>query len=431
MNCLNKNLVLFCLLLLQNTSTYAQWSPLNSGTTEYLNSVYFVSKDIGYVVGNNGIILKSIDAGNTWSAIISPIQVNLKSVIFINPEIGYIVGDTNIVIKTIDGGNKWTLHQLPINTNNINTIYSITDDTLLIGYGRGVLKTTDAGNSWAKCDTNNRKLQGIYDFHFPQKSAGYCVVSAFGNNEVQKTFDEGLTWISLGDTVIQTSNYIPQSCYFINKDIGFVVGVYHGQIQKTINGSANWNTLDVGKINNNSNNNNYSDILFISNNTGYVIGEISWGGIIKTIDQGKNWEIQTINNVTINSSVYLNSICFTDSITGYAVGSNGLILKTDNGGGTVGIKEYDFKKNSNSLYCYPNPFYENTTIEFNLTKDIGTATLKIHNILGEEVRSIDVGTIKGKGTIVVERNGLEAGLYFYFLMVDGKETEKQKIIIIN
>ena len=41
------------------------WTRQTSGTTENLNKVDFVTKDIGYIVGNNGTILKTTDGGLT------------------------------------------------------------------------------------------------------------------------------------------------------------------------------------------------------------------------------------------------------------------------------------------------------------------------------------------------------------------------------
>jgi photosystem II stability/assembly factor-like uncharacterized protein len=47
------------------------------------------------------------------------------------------------------------------------------------------------------------------------------------------------------------------------------------------------------------------------------------GTILKTIDGGKNW-----NSRTIGANNSLSDLFFTDSITGWAVGRDGIILKT-------------------------------------------------------------------------------------------------------
>ena len=65
-------------------------------------------------------------------------------------------------------------------------------------------------------------------------------------------------------------------------------------------------------------------VCFTNSVTGYAVGDA--GTILKTTDGGLNW---TIFNMGPGYS--LTSVCFTDENTGYAAGS-GTILKTDDAG---------------------------------------------------------------------------------------------------
>lgn len=71
--------------------------------------------------------------------------------------------------------------------------------------------------------------------------------------------------------------------------------------------------------------NNLFDVFFTDNNVGYAVGEN--GTILNTTDGGVNW-------TGMNSGVtgYLHGITFTNATTGFAVGENGVILKTTNAG---------------------------------------------------------------------------------------------------
>jgi len=70
--------------------------------------------------------------------------------------------------------------------------------------------------------------------------------------------------------------------------------------------------------------NNISGIQFVNNNTGFGV---SYCDLVKTTNAGLNWSlIYTNKNVNINSSYFINSQ------TGFAVGLQGTILKTTNGG---------------------------------------------------------------------------------------------------
>ena len=66
-------------------------------------------------------------------------------------------------------------------------------------------------------------------------------------------------------------------------------------------------------------------ICFPTSSIGYIVG--GHGTILKTLNGGEDWEIQTSGTLE-----YLNSVFFVDENTGYAVGVNGTILKTTNGG---------------------------------------------------------------------------------------------------
>lgn len=73
---------------------------------------------------------------------------------------------------------------------------------------------------------------------------------------------------------------------------------------------------------------------------------------------------------------------------------------------------------------YPNPFNPATTIRYNIPVN-SEVTLKIYNLLGQEVRTL-VNGIQNRGKYVVQFDGtnLASGLYFYIL--EGKSFEGQK-----
>jgi len=66
-------------------------------------------------------------------------------------------------------------------------------------------------------------------------------------------------------------------------------------------------------------------VCFPDHNTGYAVG--SEGAIFKTIDGGTTW-----NSQSSSTSLNLYSVYFADLDTGYIVGDSGIILKTVNGG---------------------------------------------------------------------------------------------------
>ena len=55
-----------------------EWKEVRTGTTK-LTAVNFY-KNVGVAVGENGVILKSLDSGKTWSSLTSGTTSNLKSI---------------------------------------------------------------------------------------------------------------------------------------------------------------------------------------------------------------------------------------------------------------------------------------------------------------------------------------------------------------
>ncbi len=75
---------------------------LTSPVTTPLNGITFSSETNAYVVGNNGVILKTTNRGNDWS-IISPTEINtnkLNAVSFPSLTNGWVVGDNGTILHS-------------------------------------------------------------------------------------------------------------------------------------------------------------------------------------------------------------------------------------------------------------------------------------------------------------------------------------------
>jgi flagellar hook assembly protein FlgD len=71
---------------------------------------------------------------------------------------------------------------------------------------------------------------------------------------------------------------------------------------------------------------------------------------------------------------------------------------------------------------YPNPFNANTNIEFRIPKN-EVVTLKIFNILGEEVATLVSGQLTaGSYTYEWDGSGVASGVYLYRLEVPSQSS---------
>lgn len=86
--------------------------------------------------------------------------------------------------------------------------------------------------------------------------------------------------------------------------------------------------------------------------------------------------------------------------------------------------------NLNALKCYPNPFSENITIEFDLLKD-DDASIQLFDIMGKEVQTISkLYYPQGRHNIIINTSDLTAGIYFAVLQGSDFRME-QKIVKTN
>lgn len=100
-------------LILRSIDKGETWieSPVSG---DFFQAITFPTALIGYMVGYNGTILKTADAGVSWKKIrkgdaIAVSDQPFLSVHFLNEEEGYIVGDKGLCWKTADGGDNWQI----------------------------------------------------------------------------------------------------------------------------------------------------------------------------------------------------------------------------------------------------------------------------------------------------------------------------------
>jgi photosystem II stability/assembly factor-like uncharacterized protein len=344
------------------------WTSIISGTKNWLASIYFVDKNIGWTVGQYGTILKSNNGGYSWIPQTSSTSDNLNSVHFVNQYTGWAVGNnvmthTSVVLKTTNGGNTWTVQSIPgVMLRRILFINSNIGWTIGYQVGSGgnkiIMKTIDGGTNWTS--QNVGTTNDITSFYFIDASIGWIVGT---NGTILKTTDGGATWVA------QTSGVTNVLCdiFIIDANTGWIV-CDNGSILKTTNGGINWNAQTSGITNylfnvcfsdanrgwvvgngglilgttnggttwtplNGTLPDDLKSVHFVDSKTGFAVGGsggyLSWhsGVVMKTIDGGNIW-----NNL-INAYTYgFNSTYFVNSSIGWVVGANGTILRTTNGG---------------------------------------------------------------------------------------------------
>ena len=77
----------------------------------------------------------------------------------------------------------------------------------------------------------------------------------------------------------------------------------------------------------------------------------------------------------------------------------------------------------------PNPFTENTTIGYYIPASSNVSSLNIVNAEGKIIKTFKV--TPGKGQILLPAESLAAGTYYYNLVIDGKQVDSKKMILVK
>lgn len=339
----------------KTTNAGIEWVQQNSGTSLILKSIYFVNQSTGWICGESGTILKTTDGGQTWFNQTSGTTNHLTKIQFIDNEIGYVVGFEGTILKTIDGGSTWRYQS----SNTNSDLYDVNFVDASAGYAVGgecgsyaILKTTNGGSSWS-----NKHSSFYYDYSsllavkFLNADTGFIGGGYTNQNIIFKTTDGGDTWIQLIITpsfkknekrfIEQTNIYITggiNSIYFKNKNIGYAVGGngygWDRQIYTTSDGGSTWFRRYSGWEEN--------GLVSVSGNDhgqGWAVGFT--GAIFITEDDGNSW-LQILSgdkSSNYNGDDIYSIFCLNENII-WAVGKRNrwlpsagdVILKTTNGG---------------------------------------------------------------------------------------------------
>jgi photosystem II stability/assembly factor-like uncharacterized protein len=140
--------ILFLCICFLPTILYSQINPLLDSN---LRDIFFIDEDYGWVVGSNGVIISTTNAGENWIVNNTPYNEYYASVFFVDRYLGWTVTTyNNRVYSTTDGGYTWELIST-LNDPNIylQDIFFINESTgFICGSDQIIQKTTDFGYNW-------------------------------------------------------------------------------------------------------------------------------------------------------------------------------------------------------------------------------------------------------------------------------------------
>jgi len=428
-----------------------KWTSLTkSASNADFSAIHVINKDTIWICGSeysdqpaiNSVLLHSVDGGINWEkstyANEKYYSSRLNDIFFSNKKVGWAVGENNIVLNTSDGGNTWELIETGVLHSDIGFKKVVFTDSLhgfIVGVGTDYqnqlifIHTQDGGNTWQDYRNNLPEWYIGNDLCFTDNNHGWLV----GSLDVYKTDNGGRSWELVNRKWQEGWEWGPAQ--FLDSLTCWVAGSggYENNILVyTEDGGNNWHTRF-------SNSAPIHILHFSDKSNGYIFAVEDIYSIYYqneqvhyTHDGGQSWHEFQFNPIP---GYGVNSVAFADRNTGWMVGTNGMILKTNTGGLTEVIEKssskFDYKDNYHLYQNYPNPFNPSTTIEFSLPKSEFTV-LKIYNILGKEIAVLVSKHLdQGNHTYTFNGKNLASGVYMYRILTESGFSETKKFVLLK
>ncbi len=392
-----------------------------------INSIAFTSGSEGAFVGDNGLIYNTTNSGANWN-LIPPLTTSKLNNIAVIGNIMVAVGDSGTISRSTDAGRHWALIPTGAVFNFKSVSINDSGTGFIVGNSLTLFKTTDFGASW----------EGITGLLPTGNAVDLRSISLYGessgmivgmNEKIYLTTNSGQNWNLPPSTIMYTLNYrniIMTDCF--NAYASSVEGI----IVRTTDAGLSWSVVYIDNLGT-----SFNCIVKVRDGKYAVAGN---NGTVRLSDGNIFvWQLQE-SSTTRN----LNCMAYIDTVTGFAGGDNGILLKTNDKGATWNEVSYQqltgtgintqIPASSKLLRNYPNPFNPYTKISYSVPFD-GNVNIKVFDLKGKEVTTIVDGFLKADNyTADFDGKDLASGVYFYRITASGKNESyinTNKMILIK
>ena len=334
--------------ILHTSDGGSYWNSQSFTGPEHYFSVYFTSLLNGWIAGaanQYGVIKKTTDGGNTWTNSLIPTS-RMNSIKFVNENVGCVVGDEGRIYTTTNAGADWNLAVSNTSSDLRDFYMNSSGEGWALGYDGTIIHSTDYGSSWnVETSPTNQTLYGIEGKY----AVGWAgIILYLGTSwEIESSgFIKELTGIDFGADGIRGFAVGAEGLILTTTDAGATwiedsSGTdYDFCAIDVVRGAPGWSasaiiTGEHGKVLYGTSgywrdrsipttDKLYAAFRFATGKA-WVAGD--WGRIWKTTDYGQSWNLQHEN-----TTYHLQTIYFISKNFGWSAGMSGSILKTTNGG---------------------------------------------------------------------------------------------------
>jgi photosystem II stability/assembly factor-like uncharacterized protein len=296
-----------------------------------LRSVYFIDHKEGWVVGDEGVILHTLNGGKTWHRQATGLRSSLRSVHFLTPDIGWVVGreelpygmgSAGVVLFTSDGGLEWK-RQLPNALPGLNQVRFIdAKNGFFLGDGNdqfpsGVFKTTDGGKSWEPVAGPRTTTWLAGDFYLSKTGILAGGASRLATLRADKTtLADQTDWLDGRD--ITSVQILEKKALAVGQG---------GLLITSVKGGSSWGLPQKILAPEVQANIDFHSISSVKEKV-WIVGRPG-SVVLHSSDAGSTWNLHKTGQ-----ALPLHGVFFFDEKTGWAVGDAGTILNSSDGGKT-------------------------------------------------------------------------------------------------
>jgi photosystem II stability/assembly factor-like uncharacterized protein len=191
------------------------------------------------VVGNHGLVLRSVDAGTTWSRQEVPGWPSLIDIAACpNGQFAALATEGQVLVST-DDGQTWAANPIQTEESPQGITCDPQNRLWVVGSFTTIIVSDDAGQNWEDHSIGDDTILTTIQFIDAEHA---MIFGEFGFNV--HSADGGETWTP-GEPL--PDEFYPQDAYFRDLNTGWVAGLA-GQILHTADGGQTWALQNTGTL---------------------------------------------------------------------------------------------------------------------------------------------------------------------------------------
>lgn len=292
------------------------WQKLTTNSFGWFRDITFIDAQRGFIVGTDGIIVKTADGGTTWTPQPKFSTDTFLQIHFVNETTGWLLCERNVfargnnptsyIRKTVDGGRTWEKFEFEDAGRERITRLLFNENGSATAFGEGgvFFRLQEDGTTWKRVQTAIHFL--LLDGSFGSARVG-AMVGAGGT--IMFSEDSGLTWEKA--SLLGESDTKFNAVFFTGTQGAWAVGT-RGRIFRSNGSGRLWRQQDSSVTA------NLNDVYFTSPTSGWAVGD--HGIIVRTRDGGNTW-----TDVKSGVTHKLEKVIFNGG-RGWAIGFGGTLL---------------------------------------------------------------------------------------------------------